>query len=247
MLDRLKAFIQPPPPLVTPHANQYLQVFSHPRSGTHFLEKFIGDNFYQNVDLGTGEVIWGHWSDRRANKEGNPYGKLFGSHAYPQRHLRKIDYPVVYIARDGRAVAYSIWKTQNFLHPKHKDISFSEFLRLKLDWIGSPAFQCRPKFNIAQHWYRHVKGWHKLSKDNPNICFIRYEELVDDPYKVYLSIYDKFFTNQTQLGADQISIVSKPTGLLPNQAKPNSWKEKFTKQDVSFFDSQLGSSEYLTK
>ncbi len=42
-----------------------VKVYSHPRSGTHFLEAFLAENFYPHSDLLVENVTWGHWSDRR--------------------------------------------------------------------------------------------------------------------------------------------------------------------------------------
>lgn len=227
------------------YASEFLQVFSHPRSGTHFLEAFIGWNFYAANDLSIKPIEWGHWSNRQINHVGNGFGKLFGSHAFPLEDFRKIDYPAVYIARDGRAVAYSIWKTRNFLNPKYEGISFSDFLRLKLDWIGSPAFRAREKYNVAVHWDKHVRGWHKISKSNPYVLFIRYEDLVRKPYMVYEQLYDQFFSGQAKLKSGQLDRVTKPIGLLPNKAEMNSWQKVFSDSDNQYFRSCIKSSEYL--
>jgi hypothetical protein len=123
---------------------------------------------------GTTSVKWGHWANRKVTPNSNKYYKLFGSHAFPTKTMKKIDYPMIYIYRDGRAVAYSIWKTENFINPKYKNISFTDFLREKLDWKGSPAFRSKEKYTIAEHWEKHVIGWKKISKQNKNILIIRY-------------------------------------------------------------------------
>lgn len=41
-----------------------IKVYSHPRSGTHFLEAFLARNFYAGKDLKVEEGLWGHWSNR---------------------------------------------------------------------------------------------------------------------------------------------------------------------------------------
>ena len=127
-----------------------VKVYSHPRSGTHFLEAFLAKNFYKNMDLSTDKINWGHWSNRKIKEGGNPYGQLFGHHFLPT--ASNFRSPGIYILRDGRAVAYSVWKTENFIH---KDIdgkiSFSDFLKLPLDWLGSPSYRVEPKLTIFQH------------------------------------------------------------------------------------------------
>ena len=221
------------------YAGSYLQVFSHPRSGTHFLEAFIGENFYKDEDLFLPGGNWGHWANRKKSGDGNLYGKLFGSHWFPSKHLKKIDYPSVYIYRNGKAVAYSIWKTENFLNPKYEELEFSEFLKLTLDWTGSPAFKTNFRYTIAQHWDRHLHGWLKMAKNNPNILVVNYEELVDNPYSVYKKLHSSFFSDKPLLKPSEVDVISNPVGLKPNRAKKDSWKEVFNEADNSLFESQV--------
>ena len=142
--------------------NNLLKVYSHPRSGTHFLEAFLAQNFHKNKDLSIVKITWGHWSNKKIKEDGNPYGQLFGHHFFPtQNNFKK---PGIYIIRDGRAVAYSIWKTQNFLH---KDIDgkipFSDFLRTPLDWSGSPSRKADDGVTIFEHCAQHCDEWIKFS------------------------------------------------------------------------------------
>ncbi|MEP2771243.1 MAG: sulfotransferase domain-containing protein [Fulvivirga sp.] len=223
---------------IPPYSN-YLNVFSHPRSGTHFLEAFIARNFYQDKDLELKNVPYGHWKNRLINREGFKYGKLFGSHLFPNNSLKRINYPVVYIYRDGRAVAYSLYNTDNFIIPGKKEISFSEFLRSKIDWDGSPAYKAKPTMTIAEHWYRHVEGWNVLANVNKNILVVRYEDLKSDPYSIYQKIHERFFSDQNKKEVENIDLVSKPVGLLPNKAKVDSWKDVYSVEDEAFFISQI--------
>lgn len=216
-----------------PYSDRYVTVFSHPRSGTHFLEAFLGENFYSGQDLSIPTVEWGHWSNRRVNTSGNPYGKLFGSHIFPNRSLRAIDFRVAYIERDGRAVAFSIWKTPGFLHPKHRRISFSDFLRLKLDWIGTPAVRSCARMTIAEHWAYHVSGWREIAAANSNVLIQTYEDLVVDPVNSYERIRRQFFTQREQSMA--VNPIATAVGLLPNAATNEAWKQVFTPEDEAFF------------
>lgn len=214
---------------------EHIKVYSHPRSGTHFLEAFIGTNFYPDDDLEIKSVTWGHWSNRKTSDKANEYGKLFGSHIFPSA-IKKIDSSSIYIFRDPRAVAYSIWRTPNFLNPSLEGISFSEFLKTKLDWIGSPAFKCRKKYNIIQHWENHINGWMKLEKKfSKNILLVKYEDLVDDPIKIYQSISDKFEIR----GRKNIHIIDNLTGLLPNHGKKDAWTNIYSDCDIKFTQKQI--------
>ena len=72
------------------------KIYSHPRSGTHFIEAFVGENFYSGKDLSVKNVTWGHWSNRKINAEGNKYGMLFGNHLLPIRNTNESN-PKIYI------------------------------------------------------------------------------------------------------------------------------------------------------
>lgn len=228
------------------YAKKYIQIFSHPRSGTHLLEAFIGENFYKNIDISLKDIIWGHWADRQKTNLVNPYGKLFGSHIFPTRDILNIDYPSIYIYRDGRAVSYSIWKTLHFLHPKYNQLSFSNFLRTRIDWIGSPAFKCKPKMTIGEHWSKHVSGWLRYGAMNKNILIVKYEDLIRNPYQVYCLIRQRFFIHIELKKENQINIITKPLGLLPNKAKIDAWKELFSEEDLSFFHARIDDRNLLS-
>jgi hypothetical protein len=218
-------------------AQQMVKVYSHPRSGTHFLEAFIAENFYKEKNLSTDNVNWGHWSNRKINSEGNPYGKLFGSHHFPKKKYKK-EFKI-YIVRDGRAVAYSIWKTPNFIHKDLKNISFHDFLNLQLDWKGTPATKSEPKLSILEHWYEHVKAWEEASLEDDNLLLVKYEELIKNPYSVYLQIQNKFFRKNKLLSLNELDIIKKPVGLLPNKAIVNSWEKEFSDKDKLLYEKIL--------
>jgi len=210
-----------------------VKVYSHPRSGTHFLEAFLAKNFYQNRDLTIDEITWGHWSNRLVKEEGNPYGQLFGNHYFGYENEN--DSPKIYIYRDGRAVAYSIWKTTNFIHAKDADLSFNDFLNYKLDWSGSPARRTEPEQTVFEHWAEHVSSWRELSVNVPNLLIIRYEDLIDAPYEVYEKIHSKFFKKYSKLEPHQIDAIKKPLGLMPNKGLKDAWVNEISIENITFF------------
>lgn len=223
-----------------------IKIYSHPRSGTHFLEAFLAKNFYADLNLSIKPIKWGHWANRQILQDGNPYGKLFGSHLFPIQVRTKR--PSIYIYRDGRAVAYSVWKTPNFLHPELEGISFSEFLRTKIDWEGSPSNKVQPRFTIAEHWYNHVEAWNRTNEKN--LLIVRYEDLKMHPHMVYDKVAKylnpiKYPLFKILRPSHKVSPIDKPIGLLPNKAKVNAWEEVFNHKDLEFFYSILPSKEYL--
>lgn len=213
-------------------SDRLVKVYSHPRSGTHFLEAFLASNFYANKDLSIAPITWGHWSNRKVKEEGNPYGKLFGSHYFPD--LVKEQGPKIYIYRDARAVAYSIWKTSNFIHKDLVGISFSDFLRSKIDWSGSTSRRMESSLTILEHWEAHIKQWRAFANEQ-KILVVRYEDLLANPYNVYTRIHDAHFKRSPILTELQLDPIKAPIGLLPNKAKSDSWKEIFTEQDLAFY------------
>lgn len=227
---------------------QLIKVYSHPRSGTHFLEAFLARNFYPNTDLTLKPIPWGHWSNRKVVEEGGPYKQLFGSHRFPSDINVTSKQAMIYIYRDGRAVAYSVWNSDNFIHRKMKGISLSDFLRAELDWEGGPGFKATHSQTIAQHWFHHVDAWHKFR--HPNLLFVRYEDLKLDPEKVYSCILKKFYPLKSFLrsifrGNTTIDKIEKPIGLNPNKAQIDAWKSVFTPEDERFFLESLPRKQYL--
>ena len=215
-----------------------IKVYSHPRSGTHFLEAFLAENFFNKKKLLVKDVSWGHWSNRMKREGGNEFGKLFGSHEFPVRKTINSCYHKIYIYRDGRDVAYSIWKTPNFINPKYKEISFRRFLDIKIDWEGSPAHRVEPKENIVEHWERHVKEWKKIS--DKKLMIIKYEDLLNDPVNIYCSILKKyfpikFFMYKFKIYKHKVVVINHPVGLKPNDPGAGGWKKNFSKTEKSIF------------
>ncbi|QNJ96717.1 sulfotransferase domain-containing protein [Constantimarinum furrinae] len=226
-------------------SNNYIRIFSHPRSGTHFLESFLASNFYKNENLSSeGAIYFGHWSNKILLEEGEPYHKLFGGHLFPDRS--KIGQKSIYIYRDGRAVIASIWNSQ-FYHKDWRGISFSEFLRKEIDWYGGMGQKSETSINIVQHWYNHVSSWTTIKNDY--LLIISYEELKNDPQKVFLKICKKFYPlkyyKAKLFGTSHIDPINRKVGLSPNKASINDWKRLFSQEDLDFFYSQLPSKKFL--
>ena len=214
-----------------------VKVYSHPRSGTHFLEAFLSKNFYQNEDLSLSSISWGHWANRQIKTEGNPFGKLFGSHSLPKTTYK--NEKKIYIIRDPRAVAYSIWKTKNFVHPNNANLSFSQFLRTPIDWIGTPAKKTDPTQTILEHWKSHTDSWRQFALKDANTLILSYEELKDNPFVVYEKIQRKYFSKLKKIEQNKIDPISEPLGLLPNKGTKDAWKNFFSTEDIIYLEQVL--------
>ena len=219
--------------------NKIIKIYSHPRSGTNYLGALLKENFYSKVNL---EVSgkWGHWNHRATFKNPVKHGKLFGSHSF---NFGENNHPKIYIYRDGRPVALSVWKSKNFNNINIKNITFSDYLKYKLDWEGTPGVKTTPKNNIIEHWERHVNTWINYVEKNTNIMKIRYEDLVgntqttlDSISKFYGLTYDTEFKNINSL-----------VGPSPNSGKINEWKKYYSKEDEEFFFNTINNDKYLYK
>jgi bile-salt sulfotransferase len=159
---------------------KFLKVYSHPRSGTHFLMNFLSSNLYKDKDLASKfPIYYGHWSNKIFLEGGEPHFELFGGHLFPSSYSN-FD-KGIYIYRDGREVIASLWNGDIY-NIKWRGITFSEFLRKEIDWYGGPGQQRNAtKLNIVQHWYQHVDEWVNLN--NKNIISISYQDLKNDPGK----------------------------------------------------------------
>ena len=212
------------------------RIFSHPRSGTNFLGATIKENIYPDVDLSNTGGQCGHWENR--TKIGAvPFGKLFGSHVFPGRILRSnrwCEIPCIYIFRDGRAVVLSVWRSAGFLNPQMKHMRFSRYLRTKIDWNGSPGSRViTPKENIIQHWFRHVKAWHRF-ENRHDLLIVRYEHLLlnlDEQLnriREFLGLSKRYATKQ----------VKQLVGPSPHaDPKIGTWKQFFKEKDLKYFHS----------
>lgn len=225
-----------------------IKVYSHPRSGTHFLEAFLAKNFYRTKALRLAPIKWGHWSNRKERTEGNPFGQLFGSHRFPYRKLRYSVYPRIYIYRDGRAVAWSLWNSKGFLPSQNRPSTFSEFLRTPLDWRGTPGQKADTGWTIAEHWYRHVAAWHQYWMLRKTI--LRFEDLKKNPEKVYRRILKKHFPLRyikTLFSNNrcEIKTIQNAVGLQPNEASIDAWKAHFSTEDDEYFKSKMPDTRYL--
>jgi bile-salt sulfotransferase len=229
-------------------ARKRVLVFSFPRSGTHFLEAFLARNFYPESDLRVTNIPWGHWSNIQRNTTGNEYGKLFGGHQRAESADKQSRQRGIYIYRDPRAVAYSIWKTDNFINPELGEIPFSEFIDLQLDWDQAPEIRSTPSKTVAEQWYEHVDSWHKAA--NPQLMILRYEDLVDKPDAIYEDILRQFFPElKAQFDAGElprppVDPIRKAVGLLPNKANKDAWREAFSPEDEARFLAYLPDQKY---
>lgn len=208
-----------------------IRVYSHPRSGTNYLMALLAENFYSGIDVSTGKPGHiGHWSNRIKVKD-NKYGKLFGNHLL---YNKSIDTKQsIYIYRDGRSVALSLFRAKQFINKSMHKMPFSEFVRADIDWLNTPGKKTNKKMNIFSHWKRHLANW-KTS----GVYMVRYETLVNSPYKALSDIASQFglqFTNLVNVGK---------VGWFPNSKGIYDWQSFMNDDDIEFYYKTVGRNFY---
>ena len=203
------------------------KIFSHPRSGTGLLMETVAKNFYPDDDLRTPSGVFGHWAGR-VPVPGHPYGKLGGGHGF---YSDGIGSQCLYIYRDGRDVALSVWRTHALMNPSWAGISLSDFLRRPLDWRGSPGTRSKDKITIAEHWSSHVWSW--ISSAKKALC-VSYESLTSDPVRELDRI--SLLLRIPHAGI----IIESLAGRFPNSGTAGAWRDFFSDDDNVFFKAKSG-------
>lgn len=200
-----------------------IKVYGHPRSGNHFLLNLIHNNFYPSMDLKTGPGAVGHWSDRVRNQI-SVDGRLAGGHGLPQSGYARGR--AIYIYRDGRDVAVSVWKSPHFKHKSWNGMPFSQFLGKKLDWYLTPGRPSEPGMDIAQHWVHHLVEWGRA-----DVLKVQYEKLVTDTDGELDRIAEHFKLERP----DEYKKPGRLVGWFPSGSGMGGWKKVFNEHDLEYF------------
>lgn len=204
-----------------------IKVYGHPRSGNNYLAALIKRNVYPNKNLQGKDGYVGHWADR-AYVRGTKYAKLFGGHGLPHRY-RNVKGEKVYIFRDGRDVALSLWNSEHFVNPEWtKTKSFSDFIRTPLDWVSSPGDKANPCLTIFEHWKRHLEMW-----KNSGAFLVCYEELCENPEPIILDI-----ARLAKVKLQTFSDLSGTVGWFGS--KHRGWRDIMSDEDVEYFLKKVG-------
>lgn len=175
--------------------------------------------FYGNI--GMASAITGHWSEPVTVLA--PPLRLHGGHQFYHAGLLG---PRVYLYRDGRDVALSLWRTKAFQHQGARDLGFSEFLRAPLDWHATPRRRAKPYLTIVEHWLAHVNSW-----DDAPAYFLRYENLLTDR-AAEITRLGKFLG----LEPDMEALDVEPVGPFPSgDHRVSKWRDGFNSDDLDYF------------
>lgn len=197
------------------------KVYSHPRSGTHLLAACLKLNFYPGAGLARKVAGIGHWS-QRVRVEGFAWQGLIGGHGFWNGQSG-----CLYVYRDGRDVAASLFRSKRFLNRAWRGMTFSEFLREPLDWRGSPSRRAEPGMTVAEHWRAHLESW----LPRPGVVGVRYEDLCTLPNTTLEGLRE-------QLGLEhqgKYAVPQRLVGVLPNEGRIGTWRDWFGVDDVAWF------------
>lgn len=229
-----------------------IKIYSHPRSGTNYLAHLIGINLYPGIDLSTKGGYVGHWNDRVKVRR-NPYGKLFGGHGLPKRYKidknENKDHYSIYIYRDGREVALSLWNSPHFTNPdwKKSGMTFSEFIRTPLDWVGSPGSKAKdkhPKLTIFEHWKRHIDEWDSFV--SLNVYLMSYHYLLRKTEAAIGDIARSFEITMTEFKnvTNRVGWFPSTKGINNPELSSDDNELFFDTIGTSFFDFFFGKESY---
>jgi len=204
-----------------------LNVYGFTRSGSHYLMSLLALNFYPDADLATGAGGVGHWADR-AQVAGSEHGLLSGGHGPPQWGYDASD--SVYVFRDGRAVAASLYRSQHFINPMWKGRPFSEFIRSPLDWAWTTGNRAYTGQTIIEQWHAHLTLWRDTAAYK-----VRYEDAVKDPEYVLDMIGARF--GMPMSNGYEFKIPAKLMGFFPSGGTLDGWRELWNNDDLDYFAS----------
>lgn len=197
-----------------------MKLYSHPRSGTNYMLALLEQAFLGG--LRTHRARTGHWSRRVTVRA--PSRRLRGGHQFYTDRLPGL---CVYLYRDGRDVALSLWRTKGFQHKSWRDLSFSAFLRKPLDWQATPGKRARAGWTIIEHWRRHLDSW----REAPDTIFVRYEDVLQDPRRELERI-----AHYTGRNLSNVSQTLPGQGPYPSgDYRVAKWRDVFTDEDLGYF------------
>lgn len=216
-----------------------LAVFSHHRSGTHFLMNSIAMNSnyiyrpYWQLDFNLGVDIWAtpKLSSYFKKYDNRSVNNIMKSHYFVDFFENILEdftnnFHVFYIMRepcDTLASYYRYSRLRDWLEaPNVKNIS--EFI--KAEPVGSCLRWQRKQYRtMLQRWEAHVTGWHTASKSYC-IHIIRYEDLLYDFENTMLNILNIIGVKSNNMKKPEL------TGIDPWCGGRH--KEMYNMEDVNY-------------
>lgn len=205
-----------------------VEIYGFQRSGSHFLAATLKANFYRGIDTRRKVKAYGHYLDRqRPDDLWLDYGKLLAQDQHLPPRSRK-NGERIYIYRDGRAVARSLWMSEHFKEPAWEDWSFSAFLHTTIGWRFSTALKTKALQTLPEHWMEMLEMWKGCEA-----FLVRYEDLVLHPVHTLCELARHF---DLPLPMD-LWVPDRLVGLSPSNGGIDGWCDLFSEEDLEFFHS----------
>ena len=217
-------------------------VFSHERSGTHFLINSIALNFgYASSQIDIDKAQGVNWADFATGKQwferfrGIPVSNIFKSHHdarffVPLMDLLTDEYQIFYIYRDGRDVMTSFWHYLNQLAPGWgpQTETVGQFLRAR-PFGGILQYQLQEVETMLDRWVVHADSWYNTRSKVHFVCYDDLHNKFEDAMKVISNVLDQPLINLHRPGLDSPS-------SLPWRGKTGNWEQFFTEEDILYFE-----------
>lgn len=230
-----------------------LAVFSHERSGTHFLMNTVANHF--------GYISKPWWNFDFDSLTINFHSSLAIERYFRQSHDRPIinilkshhpatffsetleymadQFHILYIYRDPRDVLISNWKLI-------KSFSWDEGPKPETaaEFIGAEPsgamlrYQKKQERNMLQRWKTNVESWLEAAKSNPSlpICILKYEDL-NDNFEQSLSQIERFI--KIPSGPLQKPKVNENV-IGSGKGKSGGYREHLNKDDLAYVYDEIG-------
>ncbi|XP_053308349.1 3-beta-hydroxysteroid sulfotransferase-like [Spea bombifrons] len=151
---------------------------TYPKSGTTWIQEILslvysnGDPTPVTTELSWDRVPWIEQHQARSKLENRPSPRLITTHLpvqfFPESFF-KTNAKAICTIRNPKDVCVSLYHFSLMVEFMEIRENFQEFVKY---FLSNEALFCG--------WFEHVKGWLK-HKDNPNILFLSYEDMLKDP------------------------------------------------------------------
>ncbi len=223
-----------------------LKVYSHPRSGTHFLGCALYLNFELRAEAARVEREYFRKEQPRflgldGESEDVPWASI-AAHRDVHRFRENVSdcaQARLYLVRGCKEVLASVYHWR--LMRNHRDepllsdeqLSFEEFLRRPLGWSESVHQRTENDFTPVEHWAYHTSTWLDSGE-----FWVRYEDLVRDYESTLKLVEERFGLVRKPEAMDAFLPVPGRVGYNPTSARDRA-ASMWTERTVNLWEEQM--------
>lgn len=229
-----------------------IAIFSHERSGTHFLMNTIAENFgyivepWWDFDHNVTINIYysGYILEYLNDFKNKPILNILKSHHASDFFIDILpeileDFKIIYIFRDPRDVMLSFWHYTNkldpFLGPQVKNLS---------DFIHSAPcgsmlrYQTKQFDTIIDRWSAHVNGWIEASEklNSENLLLLNYE-ILNLKFDFTLEHISNFLDMENK---NNVRPDKEKNTVLPGPGIVGNYSNYLTEKDLEYIYNKAG-------